>query len=117
MNQEKIASTLNALNVYIREQNLSDFRIERLENNTLLLVGSFDLSYYHEIEIEITGVERLSLCCSFYVDLLKAEPFFICFPSEEIAVFRFEDCSIQQSAEIVFEGGLRFHVKHVKYET
>lgn len=111
----EIAAKVKALNRYIRENNLSDFRIERLEKGVLYLAGSFDLSYYHDIEIEITGMERLALCSYFYVDLSAQEPFSVYFPAEDTAVFTFEDCSIRQRGEIWFSGSFDFQAKHVEY--
>ena len=45
MDQQKqhgIASAVEALNRHIRSKEISDFRIDKLEGETLTLVGSFD---------------------------------------------------------------------------
>ena len=64
--QREIAATVDALNRHIREHEISDFRIKGLEGETLSLVGSFDLSYYYDIEIVMTGVSWLNLPCYFW---------------------------------------------------
>lgn len=115
MDQKKILSTVKKLNDYIIEHNISDFRIDRMENDTLYLVGSFDLSYYHDIEVQITNVGSLSLASDFWVDLSKAEPFYIEFPTLTAAILKFEDCSEQRIEKICFEGELSFIIKHVSY--
>lgn len=78
MDQQKqhgIASAVEALNRHIRLKEISDFRIDRLEGETLTLVGSFDLSYYHDLALVITGVSSVNLSCCFWVDLSEPQPF------------------------------------------
>ncbi len=112
MKREEMIAAVGALNRYIRANNIADFRLQKVENGTLHLIGSFDLSYYYDVTIVITGLTQLSLSCEFYVDLLLSNPFALQFSAEDAAVLRFEDCSIRQKGEIVFEGGIMFHVKH-----
>lgn len=114
--RRQIMAAVGGLNRHIRGHELSDFSVAGLEKGTLRLVGSFDLSYYHDIEILITGVTRLSLSCCFYVDLAEPEPFSVSFPNEEGAVLRFRDCAERQMGEIWFEGGISFLTDHVSYD-
>ena len=55
-----------SLNQIIETNNTNDFRIQSYRNNLLVLVGSFDLFYYHTVEIEFEGVSYISLPTEFY---------------------------------------------------
>lgn len=112
MEHKNITFTVEAINKYIREHNISDFRIEEMKNETLCLVGSFDLSYYHDIQITITGVSHLTINYYFDVDLLNPAPFTVSFLSEDTAVLSFEDWSAQQTGEIHFENNISFTLVH-----
>lgn len=116
MNQESILAAVDALNAYICGRNIADFQIQTLKNDTLCLIGSFDLSYYHDLELVITGVNRLCLCTYFYVDLQNPAPFSVQFPPGGGAVLRFTDESDRKTEEIHFEGRLLVHTKHVAHE-
>ena len=113
--QREIAVTVDALNRHIREHEISDFRIKGLEGETLSLVGSFDLSYYYDIEIVMTGVSWLNLPCYFWVDLAQSQPFSVGFPAQDTAVFSFMDCGACQLGEIAFEGDISLQIEHVSY--
>lgn len=113
--QHHIMSTVVALNRYIRDHEISDFRIKGLDGEMLYLVGSFDLSYYYDVEIVIAGVVHLNLPCNFWVDLSELQPFFITFPPENNAVFNFTDCGVCQRGEIVFEEDISFSTEHISY--
>ena len=115
MDRREIVSTVAALNRHIREHEISDFRIEELRGEALRLAGSFDLSYYHDLTLTVTGVSRLELSCDFYVDLAEPQPFSVQFCSEDIAVLSFIDCGARQRGEIFFEGELSFQIEHVSY--
>jgi hypothetical protein len=45
---------------------MSEFRIESYDGLRLLLVGSFDLCYYHDIELAFTDVAHINLPTEFY---------------------------------------------------
>ena len=113
--QREIAVTVDALNRHIREHEISDFRIKGLEGETLTLVGSFDLSYYHDLALVITGVSSVNLSCCFWVDLSEPQPFSAAFPSEDTAVLSFTDCGARRRGEIAFEGDISLQIEHVSY--
>lgn len=118
MDQQKqrgIASAVEALNRHIRSKEISDFRIDKLEGETLTLVGSFDLSYYHDMALVITGVSSVNLSCCFWVDLSEPHPFSAAFPSEDTAVLSFTDCGARRRGEIAFEGDVSLQIEHVSY--
>ncbi len=109
-------STINELNNYIHQYNISDFMIKEMRGETLYLVGSFDLAYYYDIEIIVTGVSCLNLSCYFYVDLSKIQPFSVNILSDTgTKIFSFEDESTQQKSEICFTGNISFCVEHISY--
>ena len=118
MDQQKqrgIASTVEAMNRHIRSNEISDFRIDKLEGDTLTLVGSFDLSYYHDLVLTVTGVSSLNLSCCFWVDLSEPQPFSAAFPLEDTAVLSFTDCGARRRGEIAFEGDISLQIEHVSY--
>lgn len=118
MDQQKqrgIASAVEALNRHIRSKEISDFRIDRLEGETLTLVGSFDLSYYHDLALVITGVSSVNLSCCFWVDLSEPQPFSAAFSSEDTAVLSFTDCGTRRRGEIAFEGDISLQIEHISH--
>ena len=44
-------NNINKINNFLLNSNCTDFRIKCFDGGQLYIVGSFDLSYYHEIEI------------------------------------------------------------------
>ena len=45
----------------VESTNITDFSVSRFDGSTLLLIGSSDLSYYHEAEVLFTDVFYLQL--------------------------------------------------------
>jgi len=56
---------LTKINSVIRNKSIPDFQIYSYNPNNILLVGSHDLCYYHELEIEFKEVWYLSLPTEF----------------------------------------------------
>ena len=78
--RQAMMSLAETVNQHIRSHEISDFRILTLEGDTLRLAGSFDLSYYHDVELTITGVSWLDLPTCFWLDLSLSEPFALTCP-------------------------------------
>lgn len=67
MEIHRINRRLTTLQLDIEQRNISDFSILGFDNNnTLTLAGSFDFSYYHDIEIMFKNVSFLSCPSSFF---------------------------------------------------
>lgn len=47
----ELRKTLNGFQDELDKTNIQDFEIRLFDNHNLLLIGSFDFSYYHEVEI------------------------------------------------------------------
>ena len=62
--------SLTEINLIV-SNSIPDFQIYSYHLNNLLLVGSFDFSYYPELEIEFKEVDYLSLPTEFYYPLLR----------------------------------------------
>ena len=58
--------TFEQLNRIPRETNTTDFRIDSYNGENLLITGSFDFCYYHEIEVDFKEVEYVNLPASFF---------------------------------------------------
>lgn len=56
-----ILSTLDRINEIVAKTNTTDFLIHSFVGDSLLLIGSFDLSYYHELEIRFHDVAYIGL--------------------------------------------------------
>ncbi|WP_417397369.1 hypothetical protein [Gimesia chilikensis] len=73
------------INEIVEKTNIDDFRIESYTGSNLLITGSFDFAYYHEVEVEFREVLYLSLPVLFWnphfrlasVDEIKAVRKFI----------------------------------------
>ena len=113
--KQEMTATAAALNRHIRSHEISDFRILMLEGDTLRLAGSFDLSYYHDVELAVTGVSWLDLPTCFWLDLSLPEPFSLTFPTKDAASLQFTDCGAGRQGTVWFEGDLSFHTGHVSY--
>jgi len=67
--------------------NASDFEVQAYDGSRLLIVGSFDLAYYHEVEIEFEEVAYIELPTQFSDPRLRIAT------AEESARLRFLDLS------------------------
>ncbi len=56
-----IQSKIDRINKIVATTNTTDFLVQSLENGTLLITGSFDHAYYHELEIRFHGVGYIAL--------------------------------------------------------
>ena len=56
-----IQSAINRINEIVKTTNTTDFCVESLVNGTLLITGSCDHAYYHELEIRFLKVDYMSL--------------------------------------------------------
>lgn len=81
-----IPSELKLANDFIMNGNCTDFTLDAFDGSTLRIVGSFDLSYYHEIEILFVEVHSLDTATFFMVDNQKPA-FFLDGREEEGAHF------------------------------
>lgn len=59
---------IEKINNFLKNRECSDFRIEYYDGNNLSLVGSFDLCYYHEIEIVFFDVYKINMETGFSID-------------------------------------------------
>jgi hypothetical protein len=63
---EKNKETVNLLKAELTKKNISDFIILNfIQANTLVIAGSFDFSYYHNVEIIFEEVTYISCPVSF----------------------------------------------------
>ena len=46
---------------------ISDFRVERFDSVNLLVIGSFDLVYYHDVQVEFADVQYID-CPTYFMD-------------------------------------------------
>jgi hypothetical protein len=53
------------LNKISKETNTTDFRIDSCGGENLLITGSFNFCYYHEVEVKFQEVEYIDLLASF----------------------------------------------------
>ena len=56
-----IQSTLDRINEIVATTNTTDFILHSFVGDSLLLIGSFDLCYYHELEIRFHDVRYIGL--------------------------------------------------------
>jgi len=54
-------SILDRINEIVTTTNATDFLVHSFVGNSLLLIGSFDLCYYHELEIRFHDVSYIGL--------------------------------------------------------
>ena len=59
------------VNKIIKKTNSIDFRIQAYDGCNLLLVGSFDLCYYHTVEINFGEVSYISLPINFIYPIFR----------------------------------------------
>ncbi|PAB60316.1 hypothetical protein [Anaeromicrobium sediminis] len=105
----------------IQQTNISDYYIYKIDSENLHIVGSFDLSYYYEVEIVLHGVEFIS--CPTYTsfdfikiigtnDNIKELPDFIKNNEDKSIIFFMEDEFSQcknfiVASDISFKWGLK----------
>ena len=65
---DNIKSVIEKLNHFLEKSNCSDFCIKCFDGFILNLVGSFDLCYYHEVEIIFINVYKISMETTFFID-------------------------------------------------
>jgi hypothetical protein len=58
-------SEFNRINEIVETTNTTDFRIQSYDSANLLVTGSFDFCYYHEVEVEFRAVSYISLPSDF----------------------------------------------------
>ena len=69
--RDRIPAELKLANDFIMNSNCTDFMLDAFDGSTLRIVGSMDLSYYHEMEILFGEVDSLKTKISFMVDNQK----------------------------------------------
>ena len=75
MDKDKLAKNIKIINTYLETSNCSDFWLKSYNGYKLSLVSSFDLSYYHEIEINFYEVYKISMETNFMVEIgFKPKP-------------------------------------------
>ena len=57
---------LMRINEIVEKTNIDGFRIESYTGDNLLITGSFDFAYYHEVEVEFREVTYLALPVLFW---------------------------------------------------
>ena len=62
---------LDKINSIIQKKDLPDFKIDSYIQDNLVLTGSHDFCYYHEIEIKFKEVYYISLPSEFYYPLFR----------------------------------------------
>ena len=66
-------NALNRINKIVETTNILDFRIQSYDSVNLIITGSFDFCYYHEVELIFHGVSYISLPADFsYPNFRKA---------------------------------------------
>jgi len=75
------------VNKLVDEQNVLDFEVQSFEAGRLLIIGSFDLAYYHQAELLFDNVSFLSVPTLFH------EP-----------VFRLATAAEQSEVQVAIEG-------------
>jgi len=112
-----IKNIVEKINRFLGNSNCSDFQIKSFDGFRLHLIGSFDLCYYHEIEIIFNDVYKIAMETSFVIDCNK-NPFQFrkienarC-SSETIEIIITDDTNAEQS--IVCEN-LDLVIERVKY--
>jgi hypothetical protein len=112
---DNIKNKIENINNYLLNSNCSDFSIRHFDGSKLYLIGSFDLCYYHEIEIIFHEVFRLDLETSFGLDLTHP-PFQFnieTFDADKmVEIFVVDNCNTKQS--IICEN-IDFNIGIVKY--
>ena len=58
-------SDLARLNEIVDATNTTDFRIVSFSNDVMRIIGSFDLGYYHTVEVDFHGVSFINLPTDF----------------------------------------------------
>jgi hypothetical protein len=48
-----MSTIFDRVNEIVETTNTTDFRIQSYDSVNLLLIGSFDFAYYHEVEVEV----------------------------------------------------------------
>jgi hypothetical protein len=59
--QNDIPFGLRQIKKIVIEAGINDYRIQSFDSSCLLIIGSFDISYYHDLEIELLGVSHINL--------------------------------------------------------
>ena len=89
-----------------KKSGINDFMIDRFDGCTLRLTGSFDLGYYHEVEVEFDGVDYMHLPTYFsypriYLIKVKAAP------ENSVPSLPIRDYGIFEDGE----GDIQYHVR------
>jgi hypothetical protein len=62
---------INRLNEIVQTTDTTNFRIQSYDSGNLILAGSFDFCYYHEVELIFSGVSYISLPADFWHPLIR----------------------------------------------
>jgi hypothetical protein len=89
---ENVMALLESLRA---SSNTSDFELRGYDGSRLLIIGSFDLAYYHEVEIEFEGVSYIELPTSFNQPRLRVAT------AEESKRLRFLDLSPPEKLYVI----------------
>lgn len=66
-----IEQTINKINDFVKQFNFYEFSIYHYSKEKLIVVGSPEMSYYHNLEIHFNNIFYLETKCSWIVDTGK----------------------------------------------
>lgn len=112
LNFNEVRDKLNAINNYLIHSNCSDFRIKNFNGCNLNLIGSFDLFYYHEIEVIFYEVSQITMETLFNLDLTESQFRLNILTDELLEIFIIDDSNIKQSISCE---NIDFNIDTVKY--
>ena len=88
---------MDELQKALSKTNISDYKIEKFDGDTLVLLGSFDLTYYYEVKITFQEVDYINCPSYFDTDRIRLATI------EEREQFR-EQCQLEkEDLMIVFD--------------
>lgn len=90
---------LDLLNLILARTNIDEFRIHRWQDGRLVLVGSFDHCYYHEVAVHFVDVVATQL-----PEYLSAHRFRVATADERTAFFQWVGLPEPDSALITIDG-------------
>lgn len=117
INMNELKNSIEKINIFLEKNNCSDFRIKSYDGHKLSLIGSFDLCYYHEIEIIFYNVYRISMDTMFCVDCDK-NPFQFHKLDYENGMFEVvitSDCNYGKTEQSIIFKNMDLIIERVKY--
>ncbi len=117
MQLQKVQNTVNELNAYIAKQTVLEFHIRKYDGWKLQVVGSFDLCYYHDIEVFFRGVSYMAVQDR-WSDLTYQKCPFSVSQDERLQrdnLIQITVCNDDGEKQIIICEDFDFIVKHVSY--